>query len=673
MFPLPPEDRSLSPYTGWTRAHWEAVADGLLAAVEPFRSPDGAEVDLPGRESWSRCDGMEGYARTFLLAAFRVAGGGDPGLLAPYARGLEAGPRVWQPVGDRTQSMVEAASIALGLWLTRPYLWDRLEEKVQAEAAGYLAATLRHEPADSNWVMFPATVGGFLNAVGLYTGEAGAAVERGLARVEPWYAGDGWYSDGPGRAFDHYNGWALHLYPALLAHLSGREAGVHGERLREFLAGYALTFDADGGMLYHGRSLTYRFGAVTSLFAGALLDATPLAPGRTRRIASGVLRRFLDRGALSPDGLLTLGWYGPYEPTLQPYSGWASPYWASKAFLGLLLPPDHPVWTAPEEPGPSGTAALPGPGFLVQNSGGIARVLNHGSEKYADDPLYDRYAYSTRTAPTTPGAVPDNHFGLVSEDGTLAARGPLTPAGAGTLGDIAWAASRSAGVESVSVVRGPVEVRIHRVAPGSRVRQTGWALPHATATPAPPATPTLPATPAAPTAAEIATPATGAGATPTVPATSEIAAAAAAAPGGGPAVVLCSPDGLGTLLAGLHGYERAEAVEAPDGTAFGAPALVPALDGVAEDGWAVAVAVLAGEDEPAVLSGADCPDGRPDRRFDGRLNGRADGRLDGRAGAGGPGTGATGLPTVRADGGQVVVTWPDGTAHAFTPDGPATT
>lgn len=32
---LPAEDRASSPYTGYTRAHWEAAADALLAAVVP--------------------------------------------------------------------------------------------------------------------------------------------------------------------------------------------------------------------------------------------------------------------------------------------------------------------------------------------------------------------------------------------------------------------------------------------------------------------------------------------------------------------------------------------------------------------------------------------------------------------------------------------------------------
>ncbi|MGW3347223.1 DUF2264 domain-containing protein [Nonomuraea rubra] len=477
MFPLPPEDRSISPHTGWTRAHWEAVADGLLAAVEPYRSADGSVINLPGRESWSRCDGLEGYARTFLLAAFRVAGGGPAGLLEPYGRGLAAGPGVWQPIGDRTQPMVEAASIALGLWLTREHLWDRLAPAVRERAAAWLSGALRHEPVDNNWWLFPAMVGGFLSSAGLHTEAAERAVERGLARIEPWYAGDGWYSDGPDRSFDHYNGWAMHLYPILLGHLAGTPGPRYRDRLRRFLDGYARTFDADGGMLYHGRSLTYRFASAAPLFAGALAGATPLTPGQTRRLASGVLRHFLDRGALSPEGLLTLGWYGPHEPSLQPYSGSASPYWAAKAFLGLLLPPGHPVWTAVEEPGPTGPAALPAAGLLIQNTGRTALLINHGSRHHPGDPLYDRYAYSTRTGPTAPGDVPDNHFGVVGGDGTLPPRGAIDPRGAGLIGDTAWAASAGDGVRSLTVLRGPLELRIHRVPAGSRVRQTGWAAP----------------------------------------------------------------------------------------------------------------------------------------------------------------------------------------------------
>ncbi|WP_327086910.1 DUF2264 domain-containing protein [Nonomuraea sp. NBC_01738] len=565
MFALPPEDRSLSPHTGWTRAHWEAVADGLLAAVEPYRSADGAVIILPGRESSSRCDGLEGYARTFLLAAFRVAGGGPPALLEPYTRGLAAGPDVWQPVEERTQPMVEAASIAIGLWLTREHLWDTLSPEVRDRVAAWLSGTIHHDPVDNNWWLFTVMVGGFLASTGYEVAAAETAVARGLARIEPWYQGGGWYSDGDNRSFDHYNGWAMHLYPALLTHLTGGDPKLYGGRLREFLAGYSLMFDTGGGMLYHGRSLTYRFGSAASLFAGALLDASPLEPGRTRGIASGVLRHFLEHDALSPEGILTLGWYGPHEPSLQSYSGYASPYWASKAFVGLLLPAGHPVWTAPELPPAEGAAALDAPGFVVHNLGGIARVLNHGSQHHPGDPLYDRYAYSTRTGPAT---YPDNHAGVL-HDGRVSGRGRITPGATGRDGELTWATSSADDLTSLSVVRGEAEVRVHRAAPGSRVRQTGWATVHA--------------------------------------------------------------DGLTSTLLPLYGFAdaTAEQVEDPAGTAFGAPATIPALTGTTEDGWFASVAVLSHE------------------------------------GAG------DALPGVSVSGDDVTLTWPDGLQRGFTLPWPA--
>ena len=86
----------MSPYTGWTRAHWEVTADQMLLAVRPYAGPGHALIDLPGPASrsgrWS--DGLEGFARTFLLAAFRLAGAGgaDPLDLASwYAEGLATG------------------------------------------------------------------------------------------------------------------------------------------------------------------------------------------------------------------------------------------------------------------------------------------------------------------------------------------------------------------------------------------------------------------------------------------------------------------------------------------------------------------------------------------------------------------------------------------------------
>jgi hypothetical protein len=477
---LPPDDRTLSPYTGCTRAHWEAAADALLAAVEPYAAEGGALYHLPGdRQSWSGrlSDGLEGYARTLLAAAFRR----DETALQRYAEGLAAGVSgVWPRIEDRGQPLVEAASIALALRLTRPLLWDRLDDGVRQRAAAWLGDALTAEAWPCNWELFPVTVGGFLQEIGYEPEASREAIDRGLTRIEKWYVGEGWYTDGDGRKFDYYNGWAMHLYPVLHAWLADDTEllDLYGGRLSRHLRDYARLFGGDGAPMHQGRSLTYRFATTVPLWLGALTGHTPLPPGETRRLASGALKYFLQRGAVDSRGLLTLGWHGPDEAVLQGYSGPASPYWASKGFLGLLLPPDHPVWTAAEEPGPAERAdavtAIAPPNWLLQStsSDGIVRLHNHGSEDVRYDPYYTRLTYSTVTEPASSY---DNSV-IVGDDPS---RTEIVPLGVGD----GWVASRhtaggGASVTSVVLARGAVEVRAHLVTgagPGMAVRVTGWA------------------------------------------------------------------------------------------------------------------------------------------------------------------------------------------------------
>jgi hypothetical protein len=482
---LPPADRPTSAYTGYTRAHWEAAADALLTAVEPYATEDRALYHLPGdRSSWSGrlSDGLEGYARTLLLAAFRR----DEKALERYATGLAAGVSgVWPRIEDRSQPLVEAASIALALRLTRELLWDRLDDGVRQRAAAWLGDALTAEAWPCNWELFPVTVGGFLAEIGHEPEASRAAIDRGLERIEQWYVGDGWYTDGDGRKFDYYNGWAMHLYPVLHAWLEGDERllDLYGDRLSRHLCDYARLFGGDGAPMHQGRSLTYRFATTAPLWLGALTGRTPLSPGETRRLASGALRYFLDRGAVDDRGLLSLGWHGPDESVLQGYSGPASPYWASKGFLGLLLPADHEVWTAAEEPGPAERAdavtPVGPPNWLLQStsSDGVVRLHNHGSEDVRYDPYYTRLAYSTVTAPSASSASPSSYDNsvIVGDDPS---RTGIEPLGVGE----GWVASRhtaggGARVTSVVLARGAAEVRAHLVTgaePGTPVRVTGW-------------------------------------------------------------------------------------------------------------------------------------------------------------------------------------------------------
>ncbi|MFD0745667.1 DUF2264 domain-containing protein [Phytohabitans flavus] len=405
-----------------------AAARGAAVRVAAARARRPAGAGQPLRRVERR---LEGYARTFLLAAFRIAGAGgaDPhGFLPWYAEGLAAGtdpasPERWPTLHERRQARVEAASVAIALHETRPWLWDALDEPVKARVVDWLAAFLGTSGYDNNWIWFQNIAEAFLRTVGGPWSKED--IERNLSQHDAWYVGDGWYSDGgsggdarlPGgvgrcQNFDYYCGWAMQFYPLWYSRILGeRPDPVWLERLTTFLGDARHLVATDGAPLFQGRSLTYRFAMLAPFWTGALAGATPLLPGETRRLAGTVLRHFVDGGAVDARGLLSIGWHGPFPRIRQLYSGPGSPYWASKAFAGLLLPPDDPVWTEPEQPLPvergDAVVSLRAPGWVVSSTvdDGIVRVANHGSDHLwdrhaeVDDPFYKRHAYSTHAAP----------------------------------------------------------------------------------------------------------------------------------------------------------------------------------------------------------------------------------------------------------------------------------
>lgn len=508
---MSPDPRSR--YTGWARTDWEHVADTLLLAPRPYATPGHALIHLPGPASasgrWS--DGLEGFARTFLLAAFRLAGadGADPhGLAQWYADGIRAGvdpssPERWPRLTECRQAVVEAASVAIGLHETRPWVWDRLPARTREQVVDWLGDMVGLGTYENNWVWFQNVVEAFLRSVGGPWDPAD--IDSNLQAHESWYVGGGWYTDGGTHNYDYYAHWAMHLYPLWYCRMLGEQADAsmretYRDRLRQFLLDARELVASDGAPVFQGRSLTYRFAMLAPFWVGAVFDATPLPPGQTRRLTSGVLKYFAERGAPDADGLLPIGWHGAFVNVRQPYSGPGSPYWASKGFAGLLLPAEHPVWTEDEVPLPVEQAdsvrVMHEPGWVVSSTvaDGVVRVLNHGSDKRAgpaasvDLPFYARHGYATHSAPELSQADAqrpvDSHVALLDAEGVPSHRTPLTPVGIGSAGlasrsrahwlDLSDRGGNTGGWESIrvgpwlttaSVVRGPLEVRLARVDP----------------------------------------------------------------------------------------------------------------------------------------------------------------------------------------------------------------
>lgn len=534
------EQLRLDPPTAWTREHWWRTADEWLRPVRQYASEGHALPALPGRVTRDgiRREGMETIGRSLLLAAPRLAGAlrqgassaeaaGAPELAAWYrtalvngTSGIRAktgdrrqagpGPEAWPlgvacrtPLVGVTNSIVEAANIAFSLGVAREHLWDPLTPGEKSQVAAWLRHHAQLEVWQNNWQLFPAMAEAFLRMVGEDT--RGLHGERNVARVESWYLGEGWYTDGPEHSIDYYNAWAIHPYLWAWYRMTDatetREGTRHLERLHKFVESYSRMFAPDGSMLHFGRSLTYRTAALGALWCAEISGVNPLGEGETRRLASGVLSRFINKG-VGIEEPLSLGWYKPFEPMCQDYSGFGSPYLAGIGFLGLALDESAPVWTAAEAVQPSErgtfTDALPDVGWILgAQPDGIVRLVNHGSDHCGipvgdgvdpDDPHYAKFAYSTHTAPGTGDAWVanvDSHFALLDENGVASRRCALR----GTRTEGALSASvhipqlgrkvlPGCAVTTVSMVDGIHELRAHLVQSKRSwpVREGGFAV-----------------------------------------------------------------------------------------------------------------------------------------------------------------------------------------------------
>ncbi len=530
----------LSRPASWGRGQWMEYADRLLLAVRPFATESRAMFQLPGDRSGlgSPVDGLEAFARTFLIAGFRLAGerGHDPhGFADWYAEGIASGtdpgsPERWIRLDEHPQAKVEAASIALILDLTREWIWDRLPAGVQSNVIDYLAPAVGDDTYPQiNWIWFRLVVQTFLRSVG---GPHDLdEMQADLATHDTFFRPGGWLSDGTSRAFDHYNGWALHFYPTLWSRMAGAEDLAPGRRERDrqqldrFLVDAIHLVGADGSPLLQGRSLVYRFAAAAPFWVGALAEVPSVPPGQLRRAASLMLEHFHSNGVPNEDGLLDLGWFTAWPGLAQSYSGTGSAYWAGMGMLGLALPSEHPAWAVPEEPMPSETAdfitAMEAPGWLVSGTvdDGVVRVINHGTDHAhpgatgGDSPYYARLGYSTATLPPIdPDSwlnPLDNTVAVLDADGNASHRtgmevlalrveqtdvGPVGVAasttvthwlvpqgeqhdhGTGLVGE----ATPAGNLLSVSIVRGAVELRLARLTDpagrAQRIRIGGWPL-----------------------------------------------------------------------------------------------------------------------------------------------------------------------------------------------------
>lgn len=422
-----------------TKADFAALMHRFLDPLKPLYSAGGARLHLgdTGVTYDRNAIELEAFSRPlWALVPFWAGGGSDPEFEQLYRRGLVSGtdpdsPEYWGLCKDYDQCFVEMAAIACGLLTVPEKLWTPLTASQQQHLADWLSQINQHTIPDCNWQFFRILVNLALQRVGMpYSPEL---LEDGLCKIDSYYSGDGWSTDGASVQKDYYIPWAIQyyglLYSKFAADTDPQRAALYRQRAELFAQQFVYWFDQNGSALPFGRSLSYRF-AQNSFWAACIwagLDPLPLP------VMKGLIVRnfqwWLGQKIFDRDGILTIGYCYPQMYMAERYNAPGSPYWGMKSFLLLALPEEHPFWSAEAAPLPALDKLKPMPyaNMLVQRrhgrvtayAAGVNEGHGHGQfpEKYAKFAYDTRFGFcASRSREVLHQAAPDSMLAFVIDD-----------------------------------------------------------------------------------------------------------------------------------------------------------------------------------------------------------------------------------------------------------------
>ncbi|MFV0576706.1 MAG: DUF2264 domain-containing protein [Vibrio sp.] len=370
----------------------------------------GIELDVTCAHYGAEIAKMEALSRSFWGLFPLVAHSDKPEYWPDVIQAIKNGvdpqhPQYWGETEDYDQRLVEMASFGLGFGLLGQKLVDEFSAQEIKNLHKWLSQITGSVMPDSNWNFFSVMVhAGFKNA-GLDWDKKEVASR--LEKMDAYYLGDGWYSDGVGRPKDYYISMAFHYYGLVYSKLMMDVDPVRCKELQQRAALFAQDFiyfsSKDGSSLPFGRSLVYRFSQVAfwSAIVFAELDVLPL--GQIKGIIFRHLKWWFNQDIFTRDGILNIGYAYPNLIMAEDYNSPGSPYWSLKTYLLLALPEEHPFWHVEQEELPTlNSCAIPHAQQLIVHNQHDDNVymLTAGQvelNNYVNTTAkYGKFAYSTK-------------------------------------------------------------------------------------------------------------------------------------------------------------------------------------------------------------------------------------------------------------------------------------
>lgn len=345
----------------------ENMAKGELRKnMNPERSPrwDGRTIDVAYMECFGRT--MAGVAPWLSLPDDDTKEGKmrrqlRQWALSSYKNAVDPASPDYLSWNRHGQTLVDAAYVAES-FLRAPNLWQSLDTLTQKRYIKHFQSLRRFTPVYSNWLIFVSLTETFLATTGKGNGDI-YRILMGCKKINEWYVGDGWYSDGSNFAFDYYNSFVIQpMFVETLQTLAKHKIGVYGlskdllpqveKRLTRHAAIQERLISPEGAFPVFGRSITYRLGSLQALALAALQKRLPeeVSEAQVRCALTATMKRmFKDERNFNDNGFLTLGFNGKQPGISDVYTNGGSLYMTTLAFLPLGLPATDTFWTSLDE------------------------------------------------------------------------------------------------------------------------------------------------------------------------------------------------------------------------------------------------------------------------------------------------------------------------------------
>ncbi len=356
---------------------------------------------------------LEAFARLLWGLAPLWAGKGDiKGFEEIYLEGIINGTDpnhkdYWGSLNDNKQRLVETAPIGLALMLAPEKIWYPLTKEQKENLRKWISEEVILKNS-GNWLFFSVLVNIGLKNVGEEYDRQ--QIEEHLKRIDGFYVGGGWYTDGPSKRKDYYIPFAMHFYGLIYAKVMEKEdperSRVFKERAKLFAKDFIYYFADNGASVAFGRSLTYRFAQVCFWSACIFAGIEPFPMGVMKGIISRHLEYWLNQPIFDNGGILTVGYAYPNLNMSEGYNAFGSPYWALKAFLILALDDDHEFFKAEPLPLPEldSLHVMKEAEMVIQRIGGYVTLLPvgqsvewlmvHKAERYSKFAYTSEYGFS---------------------------------------------------------------------------------------------------------------------------------------------------------------------------------------------------------------------------------------------------------------------------------------